>query len=137
MPRRLIALLVALGAVACASSITEPLMDGPYVGLQVIGTVRTADGDPVAGATLEVWARGPESCSGGFAEGRAISDAAGSFSRDLGAWNRPRDVCLWIAVVPPAESGLAPDTLTYQPARMAFEPDTIEVTIVLTVPPVS
>jgi hypothetical protein len=132
MPRRLIALLASLCAAACAPFITELTADGPYVALQVVGSVRTADGSPVAGVTLDVWARLPGTCEGGFAEGRAISDATGGFSRDIGAWNRPRDVCLWIAVAPPAGSGLAADTLTFQPARLEYAPDTVEVVIVMT-----
>lgn len=128
---------LAMSAVACDGAVTEPPIDGPFVGLYVVGSVRTADGGPVTGASLNVWARGAGSCTGGYADGRAVTDTAGSFLSDLHAWNNPKDVCVWIEVVPPAESGLAPVTMTFQPARLDLEADTLEVTIVLPGPPAS
>lgn len=110
-------------------------MDGPHVGLHVAGVVRTASGAPVGGATLEVWARQIDTCTGAFAvEAPTVSDSVGAFQRTLGTWNLPRDVCIWIAVTPAAGSALAPDTITFQPARLEFALGTLTVAIVLPSP---
>jgi hypothetical protein len=104
------------------------------VGLNVTGTVRTAEGTPIAGATLAVWARHPVTCTGGFAEAHVTSDAAGTFSSALFAWNSPRDVCVWIEVVPPAESVARADTVTHRPARLESSPGTVDLIIALPPP---
>lgn len=135
MVQRLLALIAALGAAACASTTVEPPVDGPWVGLQVNGSVRTPDGAPVVGAELEVWARRPDTCTGGFADDRATVDSTGTFSATLGTWNVPHDVCVWIAVVPPAGSTAIADTVTYRPARLEFASPTVQVHIVLPTSP--
>ncbi len=125
--RALFAVLLA----ASACSPVEPIIDGPMAGLEVIGTVRTADGTPVAGATLDVRARTATTCTGVVDQGLVTSTAMGTFSRTLLNWGDPMDVCVWIAVVPPAGSGVAADTVTVQPARLQRLPASLSVDIVL------
>lgn len=126
-------MLGLLGALACSAS-TEPPLDGPFVGLTVSGTIRTVEGAPVQGASLAVWARGPGTCSGAFANAQTTSDASGAFSSTVATWNVPRDVCVWIAVVPPAGSGLIADTVTVQPARLDVVPGSVTVDVTLPAP---
>lgn len=118
-------------ASAC-SSLVGPPVDGPFAALQVNGTVRATDGAPVVGATLDVRARVAATCAGDVDQGHATSTAAGAFSRMLGNWGYPRDVCVWIAVFPPAGSGLAPDTVTMTSARLDVPADTVAIDIILT-----
>lgn len=122
--------LVLLGVVACTPS-TEPTIDGSFVALTVSGSVRTVAGAPVNGARLEVVARSPGSCTGIFAEASAVSDATGAFSGTVANWNVPRDVCVWLAVVPPDGSGLAGDTVTVQPARLELTASVVTVDVTL------
>jgi hypothetical protein len=120
-----------LAGLLLASACMEPL-DGQFVALQVNGSVRTPEGAPVAGATLDVRARIGATCIRDVDQGQATSSATGSFSRILGRFGEPLDVCVWIAVTPPAGSGLAADTLTVTPARLDVETNTLAVDIVLT-----
>lgn len=130
MYRHFIVCVGILAAVACAP--TEPVIDGPFVGLHVRGSVRTPGGEPVVGATLDVRARSLQSCAGGFADVTpTTSDATGAFNRTLRTWNVPQDVCIWIAVVPQGDASVAADTITVKPARLDLEIDTLEVAIVL------
>lgn len=121
---------VLLAGLLLASACTEPL-DGKFVALQVHGTVRAPTGAPIAGATLDVRARVPVTCTDDVDQGGATSTAAGTFSRVLGSWGDPVDVCVWIAITPPAGSGFAPDTITVMPARLDIVADTLAVDIVL------
>lgn len=130
MPRHLVA-IIAFAAVGCA----EPFMDGSYVVLEVSGSVQTPDGAPVVGATLDIRARVPDTCVGSFASDSTTSGAAGGFSTTLRTWNVPRDVCLWIAVLPHAGSIAAADTVTIQPARLDIVSAFPAVHIVLPVAP--
>jgi hypothetical protein len=123
-------LATLLLASAC-SALVEPPIDGPFAALHVNGTVRTTDGAPVVGAALDVRARLATTCTGDVDHGPATSTAAGAFSRMLGNWGTPRDVCVWIAVVPPAGSGLAPDTVTVTSARLDVPADTVAIDIIL------
>lgn len=130
MTRCAIALLALLGTAACSAG-TELTVDGSFVALAVTGTVRTADGAPVSGATLHVVARAPGTCVGTFADGHATTDATGAFAQTVANWNVPRDVCLWIAVLPPAGAGLAADTITVQPARLDLVAHEVAVAVTL------
>ena len=134
--RRLLLLISVFAVQACVAPTDEKPMDGPAVGLNVVGSVRTAEGTAIVGATLEVWARDPETCAGGFAQQTVTSDSAGTFASALFAWNSPRDVCVWIAIEPPVGSAARADTVTHRPARLESSPGTVELAITL-VPPAS
>lgn len=123
-----------LAGLLLVSACMEPL-DGQFVALHVNGTVRASTGVPIAGATLDVRARVPATCTGNVDQGRATTTSAGTFSRMLGNWGDPHDVCVWIAVEPPAGSGFASDTVTVNPARLDIEADSLTVDIVLTARP--
>ena len=120
-----------LAGLLLASACMEPL-DGQFVALHVNGTVRAPNGAPIAGATLDVRARVPATCTGDVDQGRATSTSTGTFSRMLGNWGDPFDVCVWIAVTPPEGSEFSPDTITVNPARLDIVVDTLTVDIVLT-----
>jgi len=130
MTRTRCVLLGLLGALACSTG-SEPPIDGSFVSLTVSGRVRAADGTQVSSAVLDVVARGPDSCTGSLADGSATSDVTGAFSVTVSNWNVPRDVCVWIAVTPPAGSGLAADTVTVRPARLDVVPSVVAVEVIL------
>ncbi len=127
--------LCAFLAAGCGGGPTPPRIDGPYVGLNVVGTVRDGADRPIAGANIEIWARNAGTCAGAFANKDGTSTSNGEFTVTLGAWNVPRDVCLWIAVTPAAGSTtVVADTITVEPARLGYEERAQRVDIVLPSP---
>lgn len=120
-----------LATLLLASACSQPV-EPPVVVLHVNGTVRATDGAPVAGATLDVRARLAATCAGDLDQGPATSTEGGDFSRTLDiSGTLPLDVCVWIAVFPPAGAGLAPDTVTVTSARLDVRPSTVAIDIVL------
>ncbi len=132
MPRHLLATLGLLACAACGTSpIAPPLINDTYVGVHVRGDVRTSSGAPLAGATVEVWVRRPDTCTLGYVEGSAQSDATGAFSRSVITLNSPLDVCLWIAVEPPLGAAVERTTVSVRRVRLVARVDTVTVSVVL------